>query len=153
MRRARAESLQVKCLTQLDTSLYSFWLAYTYVYTPQNAPRNAFFWLPERYPRLQNKNWNVISRFKVKLIFESKTTNINSRLFVLAGKQRARSIQPKFPEISVQRSMDRFGPTGKVSKKLSPPFEVDHFSRSDRSEFWLNGSRPKPYGRHLDPFR
>ena len=23
-----------------------------------------------------------------------------------------------------------------------PPFEVDHFSRSDRSEFWLNGSRP-----------
>ena len=31
---------------------------------------------------------------------------------------RARSIQPKFPEISVQNSIDRFGPTGKVSKKL-----------------------------------
>ena len=30
---------------------------------------------------------------------------------------RARSIQPKFPAISVQNSMDRFGPTGKVSKK------------------------------------
>ena len=29
----------------------------------------------------------------------------------------ARSIQPKFPEILVQNSMDRFGPTGKVSKK------------------------------------
>ena len=29
----------------------------------------------------------------------------------------ARSIQPKFLEISVQNSMDRFGPTGKVSKK------------------------------------
>ena len=29
----------------------------------------------------------------------------------------ARSIQPKFPEISVQNSMDRFGSTGKVSKK------------------------------------
>ena len=29
----------------------------------------------------------------------------------------ARSIQPKFPEISVQNSMDRLGPTGKVSKK------------------------------------
>ena len=27
------------------------------------------------------------------------------------------SIQPKFPEISVQNSMDRFGPTRKVSKK------------------------------------
>ena len=32
------------------------------------------------------------------------------------GKCRARSIQPKFPEISAQNSMDRFGPTGKVSK-------------------------------------
>ena len=29
----------------------------------------------------------------------------------------AQSIQPKFPETSVQNSMDRFGPTGKVSKK------------------------------------
>ena len=24
-----------------------------------------------------------------------------------------------------------------------PPFEVDHFFRSDRSEFWMNGSRPE----------
>ena len=36
--------------------------------------------------------------------------------------------------------MDRFSPTRKVSKKTGPPFEVDHFSWSDRSEFWLNGS-------------
>ena len=35
------------------------------------------------------------------------------RLYLL----RARSIQPNFPEISVQNSMDRFGPTRKVSKK------------------------------------
>ena len=27
-------------------------------------------------------------------------------------------------------------------EKTGPPFEVDHFSRSDRLEFWLNGSRP-----------
>ena len=27
-------------------------------------------------------------------------------------------------------------------EKTGPPFEVDHFFRSDRSEFWLNGSRP-----------
>ena len=33
------------------------------------------------------------------------------------NKNGARSIQPKFPEILVQNSMDRFGPTGKVSKK------------------------------------
>ena len=58
----------------------------------------------------------------------------------------ARSIQSKFLEISLQNSMDRFGPTGKVSKKTGPPFEVGHFSRSDQSEFWLNGSRPvSPY--------
>ena len=27
-------------------------------------------------------------------------------------------------------------------EKTGPPFEVDHFSRSDLLEFWLNGSRP-----------
>ena len=27
-------------------------------------------------------------------------------------------------------------------EKTGPPFEVVYFSRSDRSEFWLNGSRP-----------
>ena len=64
MRRLRVESLQVKCLAQLDTSLYSFWLAYTYVYTPHNAPRNAFFWWTERlqkklkcYPKI----WSQIN--------------------------------------------------------------------------------------------
>ena len=31
----------------------------------------------------------------------------------------------------------------KSFEKTGPPFEVDHFSRSDRLEFWLNGSRPK----------
>ena len=35
----------------------------------------------------------------------------------IQGSLGARSIQPKVPEISVQNSMDRFGPTGKVSKK------------------------------------
>ena len=40
--------------------------------------------------------------------------------------------------------MDRFGPTGKVSKTLvQKNFEVDHFSRSDRSEFWLNDRAPR----------
>ena len=28
-------------------------------------------------------------------------------------------------------------------RKTGPPFEVDHFTRSDRLEFWLNGSRPR----------
>ena len=47
--------------------------------------------------------------------------NITCNHFCILQKfdcQWARSIQPKFPEISVQKSMDRFGPTEKVSKKL-----------------------------------
>ena len=36
---------------------------------------------------------------------------------------------------SVRSNRKRFEKTG-------PPFEVVLFSRSDRSEFWLNGSRP-----------
>ena len=51
----------------------------------------------------------------------------------------ARSIQPNFPEISVQNSMDRF----RKFRETGPPFEVVLFSPSDRLEFWLNGSRPK----------
>ena len=31
----------------------------------------------------------------------------------------------------------------KSFEKTGPPFEVVLFSRSDRVEFWLNGSRPK----------
>ena len=37
---------------------------------------------------------------------------------------------------SVRSNRKSFGKTG-------PPFEVVLFSRSDRLEFWLNGSRPK----------
>ena len=31
----------------------------------------------------------------------------------------------------------------KSFEKTGPPFEVDHFSRSGRFEFWLNGLRPR----------
>ena len=31
----------------------------------------------------------------------------------------------------------------KSFEKTGPLFEVDQFSRSDRLEFWLNGSRPE----------
>ena len=40
---------------------------------------------------------------------------------------------------SVRSNRKRFEKTG-------PPFEVDHVSRSDRLEFWLNGSRPRTLG-------
>ena len=47
-----------------------------------------------------------------------KVTDAKHDVLLVRGlNHRARSIQPKFPEISVQNSMDRFGPTGKVSKK------------------------------------
>ena len=35
----------------------------------------------------------------------------------------------------------------KSFEKTGPPFEVVLFSRSDRSEFWLNGSRPQLFSR------
>ena len=44
----------------------------------------------------------------------------------------ARSIQPNFRKFRSNR---------KSFEKTGPPFEVVLFSRSDRSEFWLNGSR------------
>ena len=38
----------------------------------------------------------------------------------------------------------------KSFEKTGPPFEVDHFSRSDRLQFWLNGSRPWILDPHRD---
>ena len=40
----------------------------------------------------------------------------------------------------------------KSFEKTGPPFEVDHFSRPDRLEFWLNGSRPEFFFRILNRF-
>ena len=43
----------------------------------------------------------------------------------------------------------------KKCEKTGPPVEVDHVSRSDRSEFWFNGSRPCNFDEHINqpPFR
>ena len=48
---------------------------------------------------------------------DEQNFNAAKECHICGKKYRARSIQPKFPEISVQNSMDRFGPTRKVSKK------------------------------------
>ena len=59
-----------------------------------------------------NCNRKIIERGKLISIVIGRIAMVTS------GKTiRARSIQPKFSEISVQNSMDRFGSTGKVSKK------------------------------------
>ena len=64
--------------------------------------------------------------------------HMKRKLVTLSYKLWARSIQPKFAEISVQNSMD-----WKNFEKTGPLFEVDHFSRSDRSEFWARSIQPK----------
>ena len=55
----------------------------------------------------------------------------------IAGAPCARSIRPKFLEISVENSMDQFGPTGKVFKKLVHLFKVDHCSQLEFSVEWI----------------
>ena len=54
----------------------------------------------------------------------------------------AGSIQPKIQEISVLNSMDRFDPTGKVSKKLVHLLRWTTLPGRTGRKFWLNGSRP-----------
>ena len=54
----------------------------------------------------------------------------------------AQFIQPKFPKISVQNSMDRFGPTGKVSKKLVHLLRWTTFPGRTGWKIWMNGPRP-----------
>ena len=51
------------------------------------------------------------------MVFTVTSSNCKVKIAWFYEYSWARSIQPKFPEISVQNSMDRFGPTGKVSKK------------------------------------
>ena len=55
-----------------------------------------------------------VSPSRLVLPWKKKTPD---RMGYSKRRFRARSIQPKFPEVSVQNSMDRFGPTGKVLKK------------------------------------
>ena len=66
----------------------------------------------------------------------SSTANVEPRLKQKmmgegAGRMWARSIEPKFLEISVQNSRDLFSSTGKVSKKLV------HFLRWTTFPGWI----------------
>ena len=68
-------------------------------------------------------------------------TLADTRVYYLESKGAIHSTKisgnfgPKLSE-SVRSNRKSFEKTG-------PPFEVDQFSRSNRLEFWLNGSRPK----------
>ena len=65
-------------------------------------------WIPKNHIRQSSERER-----KICLHLFTSTSSRKSEI----RKLPARSIQPKFPEISVQNSLDRFGPTGKVSKK------------------------------------
>ena len=66
-------------------------------------------------------------------------------------------IDPHLGAIHSTKLSENFGPklNGSVRsnrknfEKTGPPFEVVLFSRSDRLEFWLNGSRPKTAGNRM----
>ena len=65
--------------------------------------------------------------------------------YLISGPKsyRARSIQPKFG--SKTQWIGSVQPE-KFEKNWST-FEVDHFSRLDRSEFWLNGCAHRDFGK------
>ena len=74
-----------------------------------------------------------------------------TRIMIIAGteewKSRARSIQPKYSEISVKNSMDRFGPTRKVSKKLVHLLRWTTFPGRTGRKFLVEWIAPQqPYG-------
>ena len=65
---------------------------------------------------------------------ESKILNIESIMGAIHSTKISGNFGPKLNG-SVRSNRKSFEKTG-------PPFEVVLFSRSDRLEFWLNGSRP-----------
>ena len=102
-------------------------------------------------------------RIKTELLF--KLSNLNSNLALTLGylnpalnnsAQKYKCIKSRQEKkitkgaIHSTKLSGNFGPklngsvrsNRKSFQKTGTPFEVDHFSRSDRLEFWLNGSRP-----------
>ena len=66
---------------------------------------------------------------------------------------RARSIQPKLSGNFGPKLNESVRSNRKSFRKTGPPFEVVLFSRSDRLEFWLNGSRPQSHCQALSSSR
>ena len=79
-------------------------------------PRNGHYICSGRFTQtfaailISHKTGECLPIMQCKLMIRSTSAH-------LIDCKRARSIQQKFPEISVQNLMDRFGPTEKVSKK------------------------------------
>ena len=85
---------------------------------------------PQKKTKKRSINAQPISSVNCKQSLKGVTVTFPG--FVVLG---CNPFKENFPEILVQNSVDRFGPTGKVSKKLvhlGPLFPVG---------IWLNGSR------------
>ena len=80
------------------------------------SPRNIFFIESNCFP-LQSLFFQQLSHLMYDVHAKTAPKSLLDTFAKVNTKHRARSIQPNLPEISVQNSMDRFGPTGKVSKK------------------------------------
>ena len=77
------------------------------------------------------------SRAKV-LCWRKKSRVIEMRVCKVTGAIHSTKISGNFgPKLNGSVRSNR-----KSFEKTGPPFEVVLFSRSDRLEFWLNGSRP-----------
>ena len=109
-----------------------------------------------RFSGILSQPREVLPKFRNEIpenVYSIRSPTRNFRNFWSNGKR------PKFPTPRAQKIVGaihstkisgNFGPklngtvqsNRKSFKKTSPPFEVDHFSRSDRLEFWLNGLHP-----------
>ena len=92
-----------------------------------------------------NPRWKLDSSFP---LMHRDPSDLGSRV---SRKLRPRKLRPQtLGAIHSTKISGNFGPklNGSVRSnrksfgKTGPPFEVVLFSRSDRLEFWLNGSRP-----------
>ena len=86
------------------------------------------------------RNLKSIKYYQISLSTDFHSASVTSSFFKTKG---ARSIQPKFPENFGPKLNGSVRSNRKSFEKTGPPFEVVLFSRLDRLEFWLNGSRPR----------
>ena len=85
--------------------------------------------------------WRCSSHYTRKLCAPTRSSEKTAALESV--NTRVGSIRPNFPEILGPKLNGSVRSNRKSFEKAGPPFEVvGYFSRSDRTEFWLNGSRP-----------
>ena len=79
--------------------------------------------------------------FRAPLFEEKKEKSYVAGLVAFPFSPRENRNRGRDP---INQNFREFRSNRKSFEKTGPPFEVVHFSRSDRLEFWLNVSRPWP---------